>query len=307
MPHRTVPAVQGIFTPNVVPLDQQGRIDEDELRRYVDWLIDQGVHGLYPNGSTGEFTRFTAEERRRITQIVTHQAAGRAVVLAGAAEANVRETLAACELYREYGARAAAIVAPYYFRSSPDAVLAYFREIARSSPLGILLYNIPQFASPIDVDTVCRLAEMERVIGLKDSTGDLTAMLRMIDKIRPQRPEFSFLSGWETTLVPMLVMGCDGGVNATSGVMPDYFRKLYDLTQEGDISQARAMQVAILEFFDAAVLSVEFPHGIRTAVALRGFKIGRSRQPQGDAELAAWPQIEQRIGQALAHLGYPPN
>jgi len=304
---RGVSTLRGIFTPHVVPLDGRGRIDEDELRRYVEWLIGQGVHGLYPNGSTGEFTRFTPEERRSIVQIVTQQAAGRVLVLAGAAEANVQETLAACELYRGYGARAAAIVAPYYFRASPDAVYAYYREIARNSPLDILLYNIPQFASPIDVITVCRLAEMERVIGLKDSSGDLTAMLRMIDKVRPLRPEFSFLSGWETTLVPMLAMGCDGGVNATSGVLPDYFRRLFDLVQSGEWKQASAMQVAILEFFEAAVLSVEFPHGIRTAVALRGFKIGPSRQPQGDAELAAWPQTEQRIGRALAQLGYPPR
>ena len=70
--------ISGIFTPHMVPLDSRGHINEDELRRYVDWLIERGVHGLYPNGSTGEFTRFTAKERRRIIQIVCQQAAGRA-------------------------------------------------------------------------------------------------------------------------------------------------------------------------------------------------------------------------------------
>ncbi len=96
--------IQGIFTPNVVPLDASGAINESELRRYVDWLIQKGVHGLYPNGSTGEFTRFSPEERRRIVKIVCEQAAGRVPVLAGAAEADVRETLAACACYAEYGA-----------------------------------------------------------------------------------------------------------------------------------------------------------------------------------------------------------
>src|SRR5216110_3747581 len=98
--------LQGIFTPNIVPLDGRGEINESELRRYVDWLIARGVHGLYPNGSTGEFTRFTVEERRRIIQIVCDQAAGRVPVLAGAAEANVNETIAACEAYHAFGARA---------------------------------------------------------------------------------------------------------------------------------------------------------------------------------------------------------
>src|SRR5690606_13647069 len=96
--------LRGIFTPNLVPLDAKGQINEAELRRYTDWLIARGVHGLYPNGSTGEFTRFTVEERRRIIEIVTDQAAGRVPVLAGAAEANTRETIRACEAYYEMGA-----------------------------------------------------------------------------------------------------------------------------------------------------------------------------------------------------------
>src|SRR5436305_4547763 len=96
--------LQGIFTPNIVPLDSGGNINEAELRRYIDWLIERGVHGLYPNGSTGEFTRFTPEERRRIIQITCEQCSGRVPVLAGAAEANVRETIKACETYHNYGA-----------------------------------------------------------------------------------------------------------------------------------------------------------------------------------------------------------
>jgi len=296
--------VRGIFTPNVVPLDAQGNILEDELRRYIDWLISQGVHGLFPNGSTGEFTQFTPDERRRIVRIVTEQAAGRVLVLAGAAEANVRETLAACEAYREYGARGAAIVAPFYYKLGPDAVLAYYQEIARHAPLDILLYNIPMFASPIDVETVCRLAELPRVIGIKDSSGDMTSMLRMMRTIRPQRPDFAFLSGWETTLAPMLAIGCDGGVNATSGVIPDYICQIFALVQAGDFAQAQAMQLGMLEFFEAAVLAADFPHGIRTAVALRGFNIGRSRQPQGETQRSRWPEIDGRIREALAKLGY---
>ena len=151
--------IQGIFTPHIVPLDTAGQIDEAELRRYVDWLIARGVHGLYPNGSTGEFTRFTADERRRIVEIVCDQTAGRVPVLAGAAEANVRETLRACETYAGYGARAVAIVSPFYYRLGPESVYAYFREIARNSPIDVTLYNIPMFASPIDVPTIRRLAE----------------------------------------------------------------------------------------------------------------------------------------------------
>src|SRR5215472_18302441 len=117
--------LRGIFTPTLVPLDDQGQIHERELRRFVSWLIDRGVHGLYPNGSTGEFTRFTPQERRRLVEIVVDETAGRVPVVAGAAEANVRETLAACEAYARMGARAVAIVSPFYYRLSPESVYAY--------------------------------------------------------------------------------------------------------------------------------------------------------------------------------------
>src|SRR5436309_4623794 len=102
--------LSGVFTPTLVPLDAHGQINEAELRRFISWLIDHGVHGLYPNGSTGEFTRLTAGERRRIVEIVCDEARGRVPVLAGAAEANVRETLDACEAYKQMGAAAVAIV-----------------------------------------------------------------------------------------------------------------------------------------------------------------------------------------------------
>src|SRR3954454_19084182 len=91
----------GIFTPNLVPLDARGDINEAELRRYIDWLIDRGVHGIYPNGSTGEFTRYTVEERRRIIKIVCEQAAGRGPVLAGAEGASVKETIKRWEVDHE--------------------------------------------------------------------------------------------------------------------------------------------------------------------------------------------------------------
>src|SRR5262245_50731964 len=126
--------IQGVYTPNIVPLDDQGEIHEGELRRYVDWLIERGVHGFYPNGSAGEFTRHTQEERRRIVAIVTEQSRGRAQVIAGAAEANVRETLAACEYYADLGVQAVAIVSPFYYKLDQDSIFAYYHEIASQSP-----------------------------------------------------------------------------------------------------------------------------------------------------------------------------
>lgn len=294
----------GIFTPNMVPLHDDGSINEEELRRYIDWLIDRGVHGLYPNGSTGEFLRFTEEERKRIIKITCEQAAGRVPVLAGAAEANARETIKACETYHGYGARAVAIVSPFYYKLSPESVFAYFREIALNTPIDVTLYNIPMFASPIDVPTIRRLVEFERVAAIKDSSGDMAFMIRMMAAVKPVRPDFVFLTGWEAALVPMLLMGCDGGTNATSGVVPEFMRKLYEITQAGKLDEARTMQMRMLELFDAMIFAADFPEGVREAVELRGFRMGPSRQPATDAQRVDRAALQRVLQCIMSDFGY---
>jgi 4-hydroxy-tetrahydrodipicolinate synthase len=214
-----------------------------------------------------------------VVRITCETARGRVPVLAGAAEANVKETLAACEAYAGMGAAAVAIVSPFYFRLSPDSVYAYFAEIARHSPIDVTLYNIPAFASAIDVNTIRRLAEFPRVVGIKDSSGDMAFMMRMIAAVRPSRPDFSFLTGWEAVLAPMLMIGCDGGTHASSNAVPEITRRIFDLCGAGNYPEAMRWQFRILELFDAMLIPFEFPDGFRAAAELRGFRMGRGRQP----------------------------
>ncbi len=297
--------LRGIFTPNIVPLDNNGDINEPELRRYVDWLIDRGVHGLYPNGSTGEFLRFTAEERRRIIEIMVDQNRGRVPILAGAAEANTRETIKACEYYCRLGVRAVAIVAPFYYKLSPAGVYAYFKEIADNSPVDITLYNIPLFATPIDVPTVRRLVEeCPRVAAIKDSSGDLPHMMRMISAVRPIRSDFYFLTGWEAALFPMILIGCDGGTHATSGIVPEITRKLYDLSVERRVDEACDLQYRLLTLFDAMIYSSEFPEGFRAALRLRGIQPGAGRQPQSNVQQVELDKLSRQLQCLLAAEGF---
>jgi len=295
----------GIFTPNLVPLDGKGEINEPELRRYVDWLIERGVHGLYPNGSTGEFTRFTVEERRRIIEVVADQTRGRVPILAGAAEANARETIKACEYYHSLGVRAVAIVAPFYYKLSPASVYAYFAEIGKNTPIDVTLYNIPLFASPIDVPTVQRLAEnFEKIVAIKDSSGDIPHMIRMIKAVRPNRPEFSFLTGWDAALMPLLLIGADGGTNASSGVVPELTRRLYDLTLAGKLDDALKLQYDLVTLFDTMLYQAEFPEGFRAAVELRGYRMGSGRQPMSDGQRADLAGLSKTLQCLLSAHGF---
>lgn len=296
--------LEGIFTPTLVPMDARGNVNESELARFFEWLIQKGVHGLYPNGSTGEFTRLTVEERRRIVKLACEVSNGRVPVLAGAAEANTRETLIACETYAQYGAAAVAIVSPIYYRLSPDSVYAYFAEIAQNSPIDVTLYNIPMFASPIDVPTIRRLAlDWPRIVGIKDSSGDVAFMMRMIAAIRPSRPDFVFLTGWEAVLSPMLMVGCNGGTNASSNVVPELTRKVWELSRAGQYEEAMRLQYRILELFDTMLYPFEFPDGFRAAAELRGFHFGHGRQPLSPGQRADETALAEVLRCILADFG----
>lgn len=294
----------GIYTPTLVPVDARGDINEAELRRFINWLIEHGVHGLYPNGSTGEFTRLTAEERRRIVKITCEEARGRVPVLAGAAEANVKETLAACEAYAGMGATAVAIVSPFYYRLSPESLYAHFAEIGRHSVIDVTLYNIPMFASPIDVPTIRRLAlEFPRIVGIKDSTGDVAFMMRTIAAVRPQRPDFSFLTGWDCVLVQMIMAGADGGTNASSNCVPEVMRRIYDLCAAGKFEEAMKWNYRILEIFDLMLYNFEFPDGFRLGASLRGFDFGPGRQPTTEQQRRDRLELEGVLRCILADFG----
>ena len=155
-----------------------------------------------------------------------------------------------------------------------------------------------------DVPTIRRLAELERVVGIKDSSGDLAFMMRMIAAIRPFRPEFSFLTGWEAVLVPMLMVGADGGTHATSGVVPELTRQLYDLACSRQFEPAMTLQYRLLELFDAMLYSADFPEGFRAAVELRGFAMGRGRQPLSAPQQVDRYKLQTLLRCILADFGY---
>lgn len=297
--------IEGILTPNIIPFHDDRRINEGELRRYVNWLIDKGVSGLYPNGSTGEFIRLSFEERKRVTAIVTDEAAGRVPVLAGAAEANIDLVLEACAHCADLGCAAVSVTGPYYYNVSQESIEHYFRVLAEHSPIDILLYNIPQFSNEIGVEVVRRLAlDCPRIIGIKDSSRDMPRFMNTLAKLKPQRPGFICLTGTEETLLPSLLMGGDGGTIATSGVAPEAVMKLYHLWQRGDLAEARRIQFKILELIETMFAAGNFPEGFREGVNLRGFHAGRARQPMAPAEMERFLNMRTKLACLLADYGF---
>ncbi len=298
--------IQGIYTPNIVPFSNDGSINEHELRRLTAWLIEKGIHGLYPNGSTGEFIRLSFEERLKVVQIMASENRGRVPILAGAAEANIEQVLKACRVYADLGCAAVSITGPYYFKVSQESIEHYFREIAARSPIDILLYNIPQFSNEISLPVVSRLAQdCPRIIGIKDSSRDFPRFCNMLAQIKPQRPDFVCFIGCEEILYPSLVMGGDGGTIACSGVIPEVILKLYQDYQAGNHAECRRVQLRMQELIGTMFAAGNFPEGFRAAVGLRGFDPGPPRFPLSQHEQEVLEDAKGKLACILSDCGYP--
>ena len=298
---------KGIFCPNIVIFDAQGHINRSEMERYVEWLIQAGIHGLYPNGSTGEFVRLSVEERKEVVRIIVDVNQGRVPILAGASEANLRDVLDMAEFYAGIGVDAISLVPPYYYKISERSLYEYFAEIARHSPLDILLYNIPQFTQELTLDIMEDLLQYERIFGTKDSSRDLPRITNTIHRLRAKRPDYVVLNGCEEILLPAVVIGASGGTIATSGIIPEVIVELYNSALSGDLERARVLQYRILDLINLMLLGVNFPEGFKTGVAVRGFDVGPPRHIMASEEREYLLRLEAQISCILGDMGYSVN
>ncbi|MFP8957381.1 dihydrodipicolinate synthase family protein [Natrialbaceae archaeon A-CW3] len=258
-------ALEGITCPLVTPFDDAGAVDEDALESLVDALLEGGIDGLFPCGTTGEFASLTFEERRRIVELTVDRVDGDVPVLAGAAATSVAETLEYVETAADLGADAAVVVPPYFHTATdPAGNQDFFERVADESPLPLLLYNIPSCTGrPIALETLEAVADHEAIIGLKDSSGDFEYFL---DAMRRTPDSFCCLQGFDTLLVPSLRMGADGGINALSNVAPAAYAEAFETaaTERGN-----ELQGAISALFEPC-RTHGFAPATKTALAHRG-------------------------------------
>jgi dihydrodipicolinate synthase/N-acetylneuraminate lyase len=296
--------IKGIYVPNITPYHPDGSLNEGELRKIISWLIDKGVSGIFPNGSLGEFIRLSFEERKRVISIVADEVDGRVPILAGAAEPNTDLVLEMSHHCADLGCRAVSITGPYYFKPSQESIEAYFRDLADRSPIDIVIYNIPTLASEISVPVLTRLAlECPRIIGTKDSSADMCRFLHVMNSIKPKRPEFSVMVGWEELLVPTMMMGGDGGTVSTAGVAPEVIMKIYNDCVAGNWEQAKDYQYKLLELFQTMLTAKNFPTGFRLGYEARGFTPGGVRFPNSPNEVNDLAAIGEKISCLLGDCG----
>ncbi|WP_050031910.1 dihydrodipicolinate synthase family protein [Halorubrum halophilum] len=266
------PAFQygAVSSPIVTPFDADGGVDTHALANHVETLVDAGLDGVVPCGTTGEFASLTDEERRTVIETVVEAADGRIPVIAGAADTSVSGVLARLRFAAEAGADAGLITLPYFHTSTdPDGQRAFFERVADDSPLPIYLYDIPAtVGESIDPGVVADLAGHDSVVGLKDTSGDLTG----IDAALRRTPDsYTVYQGVDAQLYPTASLGVDGGINALSQVIPEAYVALGEALRAGDDDRALALHREAIAPLFARCAEHGFAPAAKVAAGHRGF------------------------------------
>ena len=270
--------IHGIIPAMVTPLNKSGEINETALRRLVDFLIDGGVHGLFANGSQGEFWAFSFEEKRRVLEIVVEQTAERVPVYAGTGAITTREAAALTKDAQDVGVDAVSVITPFFIVPTPDELYGYYRDVAKATSLPVLLYGNPGRTNvPLPPDLVRRLSEIDNIVGIKDSSGDLSLVL---EYVRLTDKSFAVLLGRDTLICSGILGGAKGSIAATGNVAPALIVSIYDKVQAGDLDGARQAQKELAPLRNAFTWG-SFPVVIKEALDLMGLEGGPARAPIG--------------------------
>ena len=252
------------------------RLDEEALTKMVEWHIGQGTHGIVPVGTTGESPTLSHDEHCRVIELVVQQAAGRVPVIAGAGSNNPIEAIEYTRVAEKAGADATLHVAGYYNRPNQDGLYHHFKMVHDETNIPIILYNIPPRAIvDIQPQTMARLAELPRIIGVKDATGDLS---RPWSERQLIKKPFVWLSGEDATAVAYNIGGGTGCISVTANVAPKLVAKVQDLTLAGQWEEARALQDTLIPLHQV-MFAEPSPAGAKYAASLLGLCTEECRVP----------------------------
>ena len=229
----------GVGTALVTPFKRDGSLDEGAVKQLVRRQIDAGVHFLSPCGTTGEAPTLSSREKLRVIELVVAESAGRVPVLAGAGGYDTREVIEFAHEVERVGADGLLSVAPYYSRPPQEGLYQHFKAIAESTPLPIVLYNIPgRTGVNIEVPTVVRLSQIPNIVGVKEASANV---VQMSEIITATREDFLLLSGDDPLTIAVMAIGGRGVVSVASNEAPAEMVQIVELCERGDFAAARKL------------------------------------------------------------------
>lgn len=270
--------LHGIVPAMVTPFTADEQLNEPALQMLVNRLIGDGVHGVFVLGSQGEYYALDPLEKRRAIEVTVEAAAGRVPVYAGTGANTTRDAIALTQIAEHAGADAVSVLTPSFITPSQDELYEYYRDIAASTRLPVLLYSNPgRTGVQISVAVAARLSQLDNVVGIKDSSGDLSITAAFI---AATPPAFKVFAGRDTLVFATMLYGGSGAVAASANVAARQLVRIYDACRAGDIERARTAQAELAPLREAFSLGT-FPAVIKEALLMTGLDAGPCRRPVG--------------------------
>jgi 4-hydroxy-tetrahydrodipicolinate synthase len=282
---------QGCSTALVTPF-RDGAVDYDALTRLVEWQIESGIDGLVAVGTTGESATLDLDEHVAVIAHTVKVARGRVPVIAGAGANATSEALELSKRSEDVGADALLHVTPYYNKPTQEGLFRHYEAIAKASKLPVILYNVPgRTGCDLLPETIERLAEVERVVAVKEATGN---MARATDVIARAGQRLTVLSGDDATAFPMYALGGHGVISVVSNIAPREMAEMWDAAARGDWARAQALHYE-LRVLNTLLFVESNPIPVKAALALMGRCTGELRLPMSPCSPGLVEQLRKHM------------
>lgn len=265
----------GVIPPTVTVFNDDESVDYETTAAHARFVVDRGVHGVFPLGTNGEFALLDAEERAGVVDAVVDEVGGEVPVIAGVGEASTYHTIQNAKRTERAGADGLVVVTPYYYALDHVGTVDHYRRVTEAVDIPVYIYHIPsRTGNHLSQETLAELATIDGIAGVKDSSKDVPWLGKAVDA----HPELTFLAGSDSLQLPGRFLGCAGGVSAVANAFPEHLVSLHEAYAEGGIERARELQSTLYQMRTAFKQGPALA-GVKAALSLRGFDAGPLRSP----------------------------
>ncbi len=269
---------KGTATALITPFRKDGKIDEQGLRDLVDFQESMGIDAIVPCGSTGESATLDHAEHVRAIEVVIDQVK-KAKIIAGAGSNSTQEAVDLSVKSADMGADYILSISPYYNKPTQEGIYQHFKKVTEACDLPIIVYNVPgRTGSNMEASTTLRLAELPGISGIKEASGDMAQVMRIMAE-RPK--DFAMISGDDALTFPLMALGGEGVISVTSNCAPKQMMEMVNSALAGDFVKAREMHFKMIPLFNAMFLEPN-PIPIKAAMDIMGKPSGELRMPLMD-------------------------
>ena len=286
----------GITVPVLTPVLEDETVDEKGYRRLIQYLLDNGVHGVFACGTLGETMSLTQAERDRAIRIAADQCRGKAKVFAGVMDTSTKRVIENIKRIEDCGCDAAVITPVFYDRhTSQGEIIRLFEDVAAATDIDLVAYNIPTFVvEKIEPATVSALADIEKVKAYKDSAANFNDTVKVCNALA-DRPDFSILNGTPVQYMPSALLGCDGCVPGMASMYPKVFVEAYNASLTGDVELMRKFNKLICLAGSVYASAKNGTAAVKYAVSTMGFMSERILRPQDGCSAEEKAKVEKQM------------